>query len=92
MSLGGTDRLGNLYAAHLVCNREKGIKRTRTARSWHERTRAPLSKQRKESIRKGNRWGWGTTGALTGAAIGGPAGFLIGGVLGALFGDALNPE
>jgi 5-methylcytosine-specific restriction endonuclease McrA len=26
VSLGGTDRLSNLYAAHIACNREKGIR------------------------------------------------------------------
>src|SRR5260221_9354111 len=42
-SNGGTDRLNNLFPAHITCNREKGTKTTRTARSWHGRTRAPLS-------------------------------------------------
>src|ERR1019366_3675602 len=92
VSSGGSGRFSNLYAAHVVCNRQKGIRTTRTARRWHERSRAPLSREKKESIRENNRWGWGAAGALTGGAIGGPGGVFIGGVLGALFGDGINPE
>ena len=39
---GGTDHPNNLYPAHITCNREKGTTSTRTARSWHDRQRAPL--------------------------------------------------
>lgn len=89
---GGTDRLCNLYAAHISCNREKGTRTTRTARAWDGRTKAPLSKGRKERIRSNNRWGWGTASALLGAAVGGPAGAVIGAALGALVGDGIKPE
>ena len=89
---GGSDRLCNLYAAHISCNREKGAITTRTARGWNERTKAPLSKAKKEQITSRNRWGWGATGALSGAAIAGPPGLLIGGVLGAIFGDGIEPK
>src|SRR5438067_13481337 len=41
---GGSDRLCNLYAAHITCNRQKSAFTTRTARRWNDRTRAPLSK------------------------------------------------
>ncbi len=92
VSLGGSERLSNLYAAHIVCNREKGARGTRTARRWHGRSKAPLSRRKKESIRESNRWGWGAAGALTGGAIAGPPGLLIGGILGALFGNGINPE
>jgi hypothetical protein len=92
VSLDGSDRLCNLYAAHIACNREKGNRTTRTARSWHERSRAPLSRRKKESIREDNRLGWGAVGALTGAAVGGPAGLIIGGILGAVFGGGIDPE
>src|SRR5579885_3142611 len=54
---GGTDRLNNCYAAHIACNREKGTKTTRTARRWNGRTKAPLSKQRKDAIRTENSLG-----------------------------------
>lgn len=92
VSAGGSDRLSNLYAAHIVCNREKGTKTTRTARAWHERSRAPLSRKGKERVREKNRWGWGTVGALAGAAVAGPLGFVVGGVLGTLVGDEIKPE
>jgi hypothetical protein len=89
---GGSDRLCNLYAAHITCNREKGAVTTRTARRWNGCTKAPLSKVKKEQIRSKNRWGWGTAGALSGAAVAGPAGFVVGGLIGALFGDDIEPE
>ncbi len=89
---GGSDRLCNLYAAHVVCNREKGTVSTRTARAWNGRTKAPLSKQRKEEVRNDNRLGWGSVGALTGGVIFGPPGFVLGGILGAIVGDGIEPE
>ena len=91
-SLGGSDHLSNLYPAHIVCNRQKGSKTTRTARSWHERSRAPLSREKKEAIRENKRWGWGTAGAVAGGAIAGPVGLIVGAVLGALVADESNPE
>ena len=42
-SRGGTDRLCNLYAACITCNRIKGTVTTRTARAWYGRTCAPPS-------------------------------------------------
>lgn len=89
---GGSDRLNNLYAAHLSCNREKGTVTSRTARKWNGRSKAPLSKERKEEIRVRNRWGWGAAGAISGAAIAGPAGFVVGGLIGAVIGDQIKPE
>ena len=89
---GGSDRLCNLYAAHISCNREKGAMATRTVRAWNGRTNAPLSKQRKAQICGNNRLGWGSFGALSGAALAGPAGFFIGAIIGALIGDGMNPE
>jgi hypothetical protein len=89
---GGSDRLCNLYAAHISCNREKGAMATRTVRAWNGRTKAPLSKQRKEEVRNDNRLGWGSVGALTGGVIFGPPGFVLGGILGAMVGDGIEPE
>ena len=89
---GGSDRLCNLYAAHIFCNRQKGTVTTRTARAWNGRTKAPLSKKRKEQISTSNRWGWGTVGALSGAAVAGPAGLFLGAALGALIGDSILQE
>ena len=89
---GSSDRLGNLYAAHIVCNRQKGSMTTRTARAWNSRTKAPLSKERKAAIRSENRWGCGSVGALTGAAVLGPPGLLLGAIVGAIVGDGIQPE
>lgn len=89
---GGSDRLCNLYAAHIPCNREKGIVTTRTARGRNGRTKAPLSKIKKEEIRSRNRWGLGTAGAIAGASVAGPAGFVVGGLIGVILGDEIEPE
>jgi len=89
---GGSDRLCNLYAAHISCNREKGVFTTRTARGWNGQTKAPLSKKKKEEIRSNNRWGWGTALAVGGGVLGGPWGCLLGGILGAAIGDDIKPE
>jgi HNH endonuclease len=89
---GGTDRLCNLFPAHVSCNRAKGIKTTRTARAWNGRTRAPLSRAKKEEIRSNNRWGWGTAAAILLGLVAGPGAALLGGVAGAWFGDSIDPE
>jgi 5-methylcytosine-specific restriction endonuclease McrA len=89
---GGSEHGNNLYAACIGCNREKGSVTTRTARGWNARTKAPLSRERKEEIQNNNRLGWSSIGALTGAAIGGPAGFLVGVIVGAIIGDRIKPE
>jgi 5-methylcytosine-specific restriction endonuclease McrA len=91
-SLGGSSRLSNLYPSHILCNRQKGSRTTRTARSWHGRSKAPLSRKRKEEIRESNQWGLGTVGALAGSALAGPVGIFVGAVLGALAGSEINPE
>lgn len=89
---GGSDRLSNLYPAHAACNLDKGTKTSRTARSWHNKTKAPLSRERKEGIREKNRWGLGAVGAVTGGAIAGPMGAVLGGIFGALAGNQIKPE
>lgn len=89
---GGTDHGNNLYSAHITCNREKGSVTSRTARRWNERTKAPLSKQRKDEIRSNNRFGGGAVGAIAGAAIAGPAGLVLGALLGTLVGDGIPLE
>lgn len=88
----GSEHLNNLYAAHISCNREKGTVTTRTARKWNGRTKAPISKEKKQEIRSRNRWGWGTAGAISGAAVAGPAGFLVGGLIGGMIGEQIKPE
>ena len=68
-SKGGTDRLNNLYAAHIDCNRSKGAKSTRTARRQFGHTVAPLSLAQRESRRR--------LALLLGATGGGLAGYLV---------------
>lgn len=90
--MGGTDRLNNLYAAHMSCNRRKGAASTRCARAANGFTRAPLSTAKKEKVRSDNRWGWGAGGAGIGALLFGPPGALIGGIVGTCIGDSIDPE
>ena len=78
---GGTDRLCNLYAACIPCNRRKRHYTTRTARRWNEKTRAPLSVSRRAKARFEN--------TLTGASLGLLCGLPFGGI-GALFGSAVG--
>lgn len=89
---GGSDRLCNLYAAHITCNREKGATHPRTVRAWSQQTRAPLSRTKRDEKRGENTSAAAGIGALSGAAVGGPLGFLIGGIAGAVFGSEIEPE
>ena len=95
---GGTDHMNNLYPAHITCNREKGTVSSQTARRRQGRSRAPLSKKRKEEIKNENAAKCAVFGGLLGL-IGlpfGPAGVLIGiasgAGLGALIGHSIDPE
>ena len=88
---GGSDRICNLFPAHITCNRQKGKLTSRTARNWNGRSKAPLSRNRKDRIRNGNRWAAGALGGLAGA-LGGPALAVAGAVVGALIGDSIDPE
>ncbi|MBM3314293.1 HNH endonuclease [candidate division WOR-3 bacterium] len=85
---GGTDRLNNLYAAHIVCNREKGTCATRTARFWHGLSRAPES----TAAVTARRDRYTVAGALTLAGLGlflGPFAAVVGLVAGGALGRAV---
>lgn len=58
---GGTDRLNNLYAACIVCNRSKRTRATRMVRGWRGYRAAPFSTAKREALR--------TPNALLGAAV-----------------------
>lgn len=88
---GGTDRLNNLYAACIKCNREKGKRTTKSVRAKNGHSAAPLSAIKKQQARTGNAVAGGTLGGLLGL-IGGPAGALAGASLGALFGHSIEVE
>src|ERR1700730_11951536 len=63
----GTDRLNNLYAAHISCNRSKQAICTRKARSQYGRSRAPLSAPRRSNAKYRNAVAGGFVGAVVGA-------------------------
>jgi hypothetical protein len=88
-SLGGTNRLSNLYAACIPCNRSKGAGSTRTARSRNGRKRALLSRGARERTRNGRTAVGAGGGALIGGLIGGPVGAAVGGILGGVAGNKL---
>ncbi len=88
---GGTDRLTNLYAACISCNRSKGKHVTRTARAKHGKTRAPLSAKKRKSTRAENAVLAGLAGAAIGAIFG-PAGAVAGAAVGAHLGHKKNPD
>ncbi len=91
-SNGGSDHGNNLFAACISCNREKKAESTVTARNWHGKSRAPLSRDKRNSARFEN----GILGAAAAGACGGalldPAGALIGGLIGAWLGGTRNPD
>ena len=85
---GGTDRLNNLYAACITCNREKRDGSTRAARARNGRTRAPLSRSKRAKQRATNTAVGAGLGALVGGVLLGPPGALIGAGIGAAAGKA----
>jgi 5-methylcytosine-specific restriction endonuclease McrA len=87
---GGTDHLNNLFPAHIDCNQEKGTYTTQTARGWHGRKRAPLSKDKKKSAKIGNAVLGGTIGLL--GYIAGPIVGTITTALGAKIGYGKYPD
>jgi 5-methylcytosine-specific restriction endonuclease McrA len=54
-SKGGTDHLNNLYAACIVCNRSKGNRSTKSARSWFNNTTAPPSREKVQREKRQKR-------------------------------------
>jgi len=88
---GGTNRLNNLYAACVGCNRRKGSGMARAARAQHGYRSAPLSREGQGRRRRKNMIG----GALAGAGLGslaGPGGAAVGALLGAVIGGEVDPE
>jgi 5-methylcytosine-specific restriction endonuclease McrA len=81
-ALGGTNRLNNLYCAHVGCNRAKGVRSTRAVRARYGRTRAPLSVTRRQTLAAENTFLAGALGAIVGARLGGSNGAVFGALLG----------
>lgn len=88
---GGTDHGNNLYAACIGCNLKKSTVSTRTARGWHGRRRAPLSRERRIEAKRSAAVAWGTLGAAVGA-LAGPWGLLAGALIGAKLGHETDPN
>lgn len=89
---GGSDRLTNLYAACISCNRSKSTSTTRSARIKNGKTRAPLSNTKRQQAKMEQAVASGMLGAAIGGILFGPGGALIGSVAGAAKGHKLNPD
>lgn len=89
--LGGTDRLTNLYAACISCNRQKQAGSTRRARLANGKNRAPLNREKRSAARQQNAGAGALVGGLVGSVFG-PAGALLGAALGAKAGYDKNPD
>lgn len=89
---GGTNHRNNLYAACIVCNREKDTFTAKTARSWHGRQRAPLSHAKRAQRKKQNAAIGGAVGGLLGAVVLGPVGAVVGAGIGAKLGHNAKPD
>lgn len=90
-SRGGTNRLNNLYAACISCNRSKNNSSTRTARAANGYRKAPLSVEARKRVKAGNAVAGSIFGAIAGSVFG-PGGVLIGGAIGAKLGHKKNPD
>jgi len=88
----GSDRLCNLYPAHISCNRSKQAKSTRAARGQYGRSRAPLSINRRAQAKVDNALGSGLVGGIIGAAIAGRNGLVVGALIGGKHGYDQNPD
>lgn len=91
VSKGGSSRLSNLYAACIPCNREKGVRNTRTARGYAGKRYAPHSRQQRVKARRRNALAGGLSGAVIGSIFG-PPGILLGSLFGGNAGYSANPD
>lgn len=90
-SMGGTNRLNNLYAACITCNRSKNNKSTKLARAKYGRTRAPLSRKKRKEEKRNNSFLGGLIGGMIGS-VAGPPGAVIGATIGAKLGFDKDPD
>jgi len=88
---GGTDRLCNLFSACIPCNRQKATRTTKTARTWHGRTRAPLSKTARKEAQMSNTVNGAVIGGLLGF-LAGPRGAVAGAAIGGILGSSAEVE
>lgn len=86
---GGTNRLNNLFPAHVSCNRSKGTSSTRSARATYGNTRAPRSRAKQDEARVENTAiGAVAGGILTAVLL--PELWIAGAIVGALFGNSID--
>lgn len=90
-SNGGTNRLNNLYPAHITCNRSKRDRSSRSARGEHGHRAAPLS----ANAKRGNAVKGGLIGATLGLFV--PPQFrllamMVGGFTGYAVGSKRQPR
>lgn len=90
--VGGTNKLGNLYPACILCNRSKGTVQSRTARSWYGRSKAPLSHTKRKQAKLLNAVIGAGLGLLFGHVVGGKDGAVVGTVVGAGLGHSVDPD
>jgi hypothetical protein len=88
---GGTDRLSNLYAACISCNRQKKATSTRACRAGNGRTRAPMGRAARRTEKLKSAVAGGGIGALLGAPFG-PIGVILGTAIGSHLGHKENPD
>jgi 5-methylcytosine-specific restriction endonuclease McrA len=84
-SMGGTNRINNLYPACISCNRKKKNSSTQSARHKHGLNRAPYSKEKKSEIRLLNTLAGGVSGLILGSFLG-QRGVLWGLTIGSILG------
>jgi hypothetical protein len=89
---GGSDHLNNLFPACISCNIEKGTLNTKTIRLRYGVSRAPLSRNKKASVKGENTVGGAVVGGGIGLALGGPLGGIIGGMVGGIIGNSNSPK
>lgn len=93
VALGGGNHGNNLYPAHIRCNRQKGIRSSRSVRKQNGLSGPLLSSERRSDIRQENAWLGGAAAGLLGLLLtGGLGGAVILGALGAVTGHGLKVE
>jgi hypothetical protein len=91
-SRGGTDHPNNLFATCVRCNLNKSNMTTRTARSWNDKTRAPLDPEKRGEAKFGNAIAGAIVCGVAGVAVAGPVGLIVGVLAGASLGSSENPD
>ncbi len=89
---GGSDRLNNMYPACVCCNRTKGISSTRSMRRHSGTRRAPLPRERRNTVRVEAGMASSVLGAVVGFPLGGPPVAIVGAALAGRAGYRANPD